>query len=398
VLAPKDRSWLLSEAGADLRAQSRLPEAVPPMRAALQMAEDDSDWWNCATRASNLSEVELLLGHVAAARATAERAVEWADREHHLPLSMIEYRTLYDRTTLADAQAAAGAVAEAEATFDRAEALQRNARGTLPFFWLYSVQGYRYCDLLLFEAKFGTARDRAAIALSHFSRPNKWLLSIALDTLALGRAYFGLALSASTKGRADGGSEVHFATELYDPEIEFHLRRAYSHLGICTTTSGHDDARVQARNAAKFIDGAVEDLRGSGSSYHIPRGLIAHAAFRRAVGDWDGAVRDLDEVEEIAKPGAMRLYLCDCALERARLALARREAFAPLTGLLEKRRPRLLSPAAAAAGLRKETRVDLDLARKLVAECGYHRRDEELAELDAVIAGARRFADLRPRV
>jgi hypothetical protein len=30
--------------------------------------------------------------------------------------------------------------------------------------------------------------------------------------------------------------------------------------------------------------------------------------------------------------------------------------------------------------------------------CGCHRRDEELAELDAVIAGARRFADLPPRV
>jgi hypothetical protein len=37
-------------------------------------------------------------------------------------------------------------------------------------------------------------------------------------------------------------------------------------------------------------------------------------------------------------------------------------------------------------------------ARKLIAECGYHRRDEELAELDAVVAGARRFADLPPRV
>ncbi len=30
--------------------------------------------------------------------------------------------------------------------------------------------------------------------------------------------------------------------------------------------------------------------------------------------------------------------------------------------------------------------------------CHYHRRDEELAELDAVIAGARPFADLPPRV
>ncbi len=40
----------------------------------------------------------------------------------------------------------------------------------------------------------------------------------------------------------------------------------------------------------------------------------------------------------------------------------------------------------------------LDVGRELILTCGYHRRDEELAELDAVVAGARRFADLPPRV
>ena len=95
----------------------------------------------------------------------------------------------------------------------------------------------------------------------------------------------------------------------------------------------------------------------------------------------------------------MRLYLCDCALERARLALARREAFAPLNGLVEPSPPPPAPPdAAAAAGLREEARMQLDAARKLIAECGYHRRDEELSELDDVVAGRRRFADLPPRV
>ena len=45
-----------------------------------------------------------------------------------------------------------------------------------------------------------------------------------------------------------------------------------------------------------------------------------------------------------------------------------------------------------------DARKQLDIARKLIVECGYHRRDEELAELDAVVAGRRRFADLPPRV
>jgi hypothetical protein len=95
----------------------------------------------------------------------------------------------------------------------------------------------------------------------------------------------------------------------------------------------------------------------------------------------------------------MRLYWCDCALEGARLALARREAVAPLAGLVERSPPPPVRPeAAAVASLNEGARKELDVARKLVAECGYHRRDEELAELDAVIAGARRFADLPPRV
>jgi hypothetical protein len=52
----------------------------------------------------------------------------------------------------------------------------------------------------------------------------------------------------------------------------------------------------------------------------------------------------------------------------------------------------------AAAALKEEAWKQLDVARKLVAECGYHRRDEELAELEEVVAGGRRFADLPPRV
>ena len=95
----------------------------------------------------------------------------------------------------------------------------------------------------------------------------------------------------------------------------------------------------------------------------------------------------------------MRLYLCDFALERARIALARREAFAPLNGLVDPSPPPPVPPAGdESARLLGEARKELDAARKLVAECGYHRRDEELAGLDAVAASRRRFADLPPRV
>jgi hypothetical protein len=57
-----------------------------------------------------------------------------------------------------------------------------------------------------------------------------------------------------------------------------------------------------------------------------------------------------------------------------------------------------LPDTAEAARLLKEARKELDAARKLIAECGYHRRDAELAELDVVTDGKSRFADLPPRV
>ena len=176
------------------------------------------------------------------------------------------------------------------------------------------------------------------------------------------------------------------------------LVSALALLGL-TTGPLAEFASATARAASTRLDEAVEDLRASGQKDDLPRGLLARAAFRRAVGGWDGAARDFDEVEEIAEPGPMRLHLCDCALERARLALARREAFAPLNRLVEPSPPPPASPdAAAAAGLREEARKELDAARRLIAECGYHRRDEELSELDDVVAGRRRFADLPPRV
>jgi hypothetical protein len=50
------------------------------------------------------------------------------------------------------------------------------------------------------------------------------------------------------------------------------------------------------------------------------------------------------------------------------------------------------------ARLHEEATANLATARKLIADCGYHRRDEELAELEDVAAGRRRFGELPPRV
>jgi hypothetical protein len=95
----------------------------------------------------------------------------------------------------------------------------------------------------------------------------------------------------------------------------------------------------------------------------------------------------------------MKLYLCDKAIESARLAFAKIEAFAPLNGLIDNSPPKPVAPDAAdVVRFKEEAAKQLAIAADYIKTCGYHRRDEELAELEAVLRGERKFADLPPRV
>jgi tetratricopeptide (TPR) repeat protein len=353
-LTTADRAWVVGVAAFALRGQGRLAEALPAFRAGLRMREKTQAWNNAAIAASNLSHTELFVGEVGAAVAAAEQCGAYADRSGN------EYQMMTNRTTHANALHAFGRREEAERLFADAEDRQRKLQPTLPLF--HSIEGYWYCDVLLAKGEWVAARDRARQSLE-ITKRNSWLLDIALHTLTLGHAHFGLAL------------------------------REAGPLWAATT------AQDNARTADALFDEAVDGAHVAGALEFAPRGLLARAAFRRSVGDWNGAARDLDEVEEIAEPGPMRLFLCDMALERARLAFARIAAFAPLNGLIDDSPPKPAPPRAEeSAKLAEEARVNLATARELIEHCGYHRRDEELAELEAVRDGGRRFADLPPRV
>jgi tetratricopeptide (TPR) repeat protein len=353
ALSPLDCRWVFSTAGLFLSAQGRIKESLPAVRASLHLAEEAQDWVNAAIAASNQSETELLVGNIVAAVSSAEKAVVYADQSHG------KYQRVVNRAIKAAVLYAAGDREKAEDLFVDAEERQREL--TQEYSLLYSLRGHQYCDILVSEGRAAAARDRAVQTIEWVSSRNL-VFDVALDNMTLGRAHLALALR-SPEGR---------------PAV--------------------DSTSANAGTAATKFDKAVEGLSASGKNDHLPGAFIARATFRRAVGEWDRAARDLEEAEEIAEPGPMRLYLCDCALERARLALARREAFAPLNGLVvPSPPPPALPDADEAAVLKEQARKELDIARKLILECSYHRRDEELAELDEVIAG-RRFADLPPRV
>jgi hypothetical protein len=352
MLTAEAQPWVMNEAAYTLRAQGRLAEALPAQRAALRIREEAMDWLNAAISSGILSETELNAGEVAAALATAEQAIAYAD------LSGDKRQMIVRRTNHASALHAAGRREEAERLFAEAEQRQKQLSSNCPL--LYAMQGYQYCDLLLGKGEWSRARERA-------TRTIEWIQNviffIALDKLTLARAHLGLALeNGARQGEA--------------PKVR-------------------DDARAAQTRLGEAIDG----LGAAGRFDDLPRGFLARAVFRRSVGDWLGAARDLDEVEETAEPGPMRLFLCDMALERARLAFARIAAFAPLNRLIDDSPPQPAPPGAEeSAKLAEEARANLATARELIAHCGYHRRDEELAELEAVRDSRRRFADLPPRV
>jgi hypothetical protein len=303
----------------------------------------------------DLARTELLVGRIAEAIVTADRSRDIVERFAHR--ATFKLLVASSRATRAEVLYAAGQGSAAERAYiDREQWLnERN-----PKYLSYTMP--TFLDLLLAKGAYRAVRERASEALSRAQR-EKTLLYIGLNASILGRALLGLAHEQAT------------SNEIPAKEYE------------------------QINGLSIVFDDAVDHLHTAENAAQIPRGLLARTTYRRSIGDWDGAARDLDEVEEIAEPGPMKLYLCDMALERARLVFAKIEAFAPLNGNIDESPLKPVVPdAAEAVRLKEEARANLAAAGKLIADCGYHRRDEELAELEAVLRGERKFADLPPRV
>lgn len=140
-LTAADQAFILNQAAFRLRALGRLMEAVEPMQAGLEAHVAQEDWENAAASASNLSELTLTLGDVPRAVAFGEQSVELADRSGNA------FHRVDHRTVLADALHQEGRWEESAATFRDAAAMQAEWQPQYPR--LYSLAGFRYCDLLL---------------------------------------------------------------------------------------------------------------------------------------------------------------------------------------------------------------------------------------------------------
>ena len=262
-LAPQYQAVLFNWAGFRLRALGRLREAQQPMQAGEDMRIKQENWEQAALDASNLSELQLTLGEVEAAVASAERSVVHADRSGDL------FERMVMRTAHADALHQYGEQDAALKLFQEAEELQKQEQPQYP--QLYSLQGFQYCDLLLALGESQQVLGRAKYALT-ISERNQWLLDIALDHLSLGSAY------------------LH---------------------------------QQQLTPAQQHLDQAVKGLRDASQQQYLPLGLLARAELHRQQGDYGKAEKDLQEVLEIAERSEMQLHLCDYHLAIAKLLRTR---------------------------------------------------------------------------
>ena len=161
------------------------------------------------------------------------------------------------------------------------------------------------------------------------AKENGWLLDIALDNLTIGRGLLCSALLAADEpGRANNLDASH-----------------------------------------KHVEQALTGLHSAGTIDQLPPAFLTRAWLSMARRDSNLAESDLDEAWEIAERGSMKLFLADIHLHRARLFF--REAEYPWNK----------HPDGSARG----PKDDLAAAEKLINSCGYHRRDQELADAKQAI-------------
>ncbi|MBL8873636.1 MAG: hypothetical protein JNK90_27925 [Planctomycetaceae bacterium] len=320
------QAWLLSEAATRLRALGCLTEALQPTLAGLEMQVQQKNWIEAAICANNLSELDVMLGQLLGAVTDARQSITYADE------SRDAFRRMLTRTTAADALHQSGHRAEAGALFAEAERMQEERQPQ--FELLYSLPGFRYCDGLLAPAEKAAwqclsnskgvpplesehGRDAHATVLAEVERratttlswstSQNLLLDIALDHLTLARVGLIRAIL-----EADPGS----------PQPTLDLRH---------------------------VAAAINGLRASGRTDHLPRGLLTAAFYHFVRGEPALAEKHLAEAQQIAERGPMPLFLADIHLHRARLF---------------------------------RNREELAKAAKLIRDLGYGRRYDELADAE----------------
>ncbi|RNJ50203.1 hypothetical protein [Methylocystis hirsuta] len=363
-LSPNDQAWLLNEAATRLQGRGRLREALEPMRAGRDRYVGGKHWEHAAGSVSNISELALTLGDVAAAARGGAESVDYADR------SGKELERIAARTIHADALHQQAVFDEALALLDEAEMMQRKVQPKFPL--LYSLGGFRYCDFLLGPAERAAWRRLLAPAIGEQRRapPGAQNTPPSIENGARDSGLLRYArnddaetLAALFDACADVAKRAERSIKIAE-QNNWRRDIALDHLSLARAALYAAILRSAAPGSA-HVDAAVNGLRDAGQKQYQPLGHLTRALYRAVAGDFPGAQDDLDEAYDIAERGPMKLFLADIHLHRARLF-----------GLYAKR------PESYPW---ESPERDLAEARRLIEECGYWRRREELEDAEAAL-------------
>ncbi|MFC1748623.1 hypothetical protein ACFL2V_07430 [Pseudomonadota bacterium] len=346
-LTEAHQAWLLSEAATRLRALGRLNEAVEPMRTGLNMFAKQEAWSQAAASAANLIELQLILGRLTDSLMDANHAFNFTDQSTGI---FEPYERLGFHVTHADALHQAGQRNKAERLFGEAETLQVQHQRNFPL--LYSVNGFRYCDLLLYRAEREAWKATLNNRISRTDTKDE--TDITEPSHALTRTVTERTKKTLHWARHGNLSILTIALDLLT------LARAALYTSVLIGSS--------PSSSHTFTQQAVEDLRRAARNDYLPFGLLTRAWLHILENNPQEAQAYLDEAMTIAERGPMPLHMADIYLHRARLFFR----VSPY-------------PWHNPDGTPHSAKEDLAEARRLIEKHGYWRRKEELEDAEKVI-------------
>lgn len=367
------QEWLFNEIAFMLRMLGRIHEALVYLSTS---CADFSAGWGLeeAVRAANLAELFAISGSLDHASSHGELALDLAEASRNW------FEMMDDLTIFADIQNKRGHSQISSKLFQMAEETLIANQRRYP--QLYSFPGARLCDFLMTRAE--------VVAWKHFVLTNSPFHSdfaVADDVVSEcrdveERAEQSLVLLQTLQPDVTRAKDISLPGTYETPQLTKSLppegydmgfdkrqiafdRLAMGRVGLLWLIlgiKGRPEAEI-AEYAQFNINAAVAKLQQANASELLPTALLTRAWLRFLRENTVGASVDLDEAWDIAERGPMRLHMADIHLYRARLFF--REKPYPW----------------------KSPQDDLAAAEKLINECDYHRRDEELADAKHAILG-----------
>jgi tetratricopeptide (TPR) repeat protein len=306
--------YVFRQTGLAFRALGDLDAAAAHLATAVELSQRINDRDSEVNSCRHLAQTLTTAGRLQEACARAQQAVDRTDPGVNQFDVVAAWAGLgHVLHQLGDPDAAIGCFEQAELLLNQDECGNKH---------LSSLQGLRYCELLLERGNYDEVLQRTEIVSHREDRAN--------------------FRAAQALGR------VMRAKALY------------------LTRINPADLSKQSAEIPPMLDEGLTALRNAGQREFYVFGLLCRADLRAHEGNAAGAQTDLDEAWEMAKRGTMKLHMADIHLCRARLFGPRQKELAYPWG----------SPQA-----------DLAAARELIEQCGYHRRDEELADAEEAAKG-----------